>query len=506
MRSINYKFHALLIFLGNLANIPCGPISPALVIPSPIASHLSYFEGQHYPASPDNKQEVFKEELALSSVDRNEDMECILARLSLYESLVFPFSLETSVSWSDAAGSYPCQSIDSIDLNSADVPFCAIQESCTEISTSSGLLEDAVKKPNNEASTPPVAAADHLSDNQNWISASNFVHARDAAPFVSSDSTICYRGNTRIEDLISEWSTVSASPLSQSLVAFGSNADTPAMLSEKYGKNLHSSFCHSPATCKNGLLCKDIDAAWRCHEIATTSSNQLNFSDGPLLEPGKLSSLPMTISGSTPIQDDSLLGTPEGSSQGEESKSESALIGVRRGRRFGIYGSLPSVVVSPETAPLAKPGIPSASEKRRSFNGYALRRDSNCKSVLCSLVLPLYSTTRESSDNGASHSDEPIPSNMSQQSICNSIGLPPPFPLPDVPLSSSFSSSSASTLTPRSALDKQLDLYSEPGTLVASTYEAVVSTLTLISSRKNEKATTNDLSGSNSAVNWGIAL
>ncbi len=408
-----------LYLVENAANISCGPISPALVTPSPIASHLSHFEERSLLPPPTNKQEIHTEGMAVSSVDMAEDMESVLAPLSLYASLVFPFSLEDSVSWDNATVTEPplsCLAIDSVV-----VPLSAAQESCTEVSTPSEPLEVVSKRPDTEILSSPVATVDRsLSDRLSDDSATpttSHVFVGDVITPVSSDATICGLVNTRTEDLCSESSTVSASRVSQSSVLTSeSDVDTSSMLGDTYRTIF-----------KIGLFCKD--TSWNCHETPATSST-LDHPGFPLHESGSLSP-PVDLS----LVSSTIVGSPS-------IQDESVSITVRRARRVGIYGSLsPSLVAAPQSISIAKPTIPSvAAEKGRSSKAYFPRRGS----VLRPLVLPMCLTARESSLNGA---DEPgIPSGISQQSIRRSIGLPPPFPLPDVPLSSSSSFSSLSAL------------------------------------------------------------
>jgi hypothetical protein len=512
-----------LYLVEHSANISCGPISPALVTPSPIASHLSHFEERSLLPTLTNKQEIHTEGMGVSSIDMAEDMESVLARLSLYASLVFPFSLEDSVSWDDATVTEPllsCRAIDSVELDSVVVPLSAAQEFCTEVPTPSDPPEVVSKRPDTEILSSPLATVDRpLSDRLSEGSATHTtsrVFVSDVMTPVSSDATICGLVNARTEALCTESSTVSASRASQSSVlASDSDVGTSSMLGDTYRTVLQSSFDHSSSTCKNGLFCKD--TAWNCSETPATSSTHSGFSlheSGSLSLPVDPSLVSSTAVGSSSIQDDILQGISE---EANGSEPESVSITVRRARRAGIYGSLPPpLVAAPQSISIAKPTIPSvAAEKGRSSIAYFPRRDSKSGSVLRPLVLPMCLTARESSLNGA---DGPgIPSDVSQQSIRRSIGLPPPFPLPDVPLSSSSSFSSlsatASALTPRTAVvDKGFDdLLSKPDALTTPVLESesVFSTLTLtppLLTPSNAIEAPDGFSVPNLSVNWGIAF
>ena len=490
------------------ANISCGPISPALVTPSPISSHLSHFEERSLQPTLTNKQEIHTERMPVSSIDMADDMESVLARLSLYASLVFPFSLEDSVSWDDATVTaeplLSCRAIDSVV-----VPLSAAQEFCpAEVPAPSDHLEVVSKRPDTEISSSPVATVDRpLSDCSSDNSATSHVSVSDVVIPVSSDATICGPVNTRTEALCTESSTVSAFRASQSSV-LASDYEPSLMLGDTYRTVLRSPFDHSSASYKNELFCKNTDL--NCHETPATSSTH----SGSLRESGSLSPpvdpslVSSTVVGSSSIQDDILQGISE---EADVSEPEPVSITVRRARRVGIYGSLsPPLVAAPQSISIAKRTIPSvATEKGRSSIAYFPRRDSKSGTVLRPLVLPKCLTARESSLNGADGLG--IPSDVSQQSIRRSIGLPPPFPLPDVPLSSSssFSSVSASALSPRTTVaDKEL--VSKPGALTTPVLEfgSVLSTLTLTPPLLTPSNVIEALDGVSvpDPVNWGIAF
>jgi len=391
------------------------------------------------------------------------------------------------------------------------VPLSAAQEFCTEVPTPSDPLEVVLKRPDTEILSSPVATVDRpLSDCLSDNSATSHVSVGDVVIPVSADATICGLVNTRTEALCTESSTVSASQASQSSVlASDSDGDTSSMLGDTYRTVLQSSFDHSSASNKNELFCKNTD--WNCHETPATSSTHSGF---PLHESGSLSPpvdpslVSSTDVGSSSIQVDRLQGI---SDEADVSDPEPVSITVRRARRVGIYGSLsPPLVAAPQSFPIAKRTIPSvATEKGRSSIAYFPRRDSKSGSVLRPLVLPKCLTARESSFNGADGSG--IPSDGSQQSIRRSIGLPPPFPLPDVPLSSSssFSNKSASALSPRTAVVDN-DLLSKPDALTTPVLESesVFSTLTLTPPLLTPGKVIEAPNGFPvpDPVNWGIAF
>jgi len=165
------------------------------------------------------------------------------------------------------------------------------------------------------------------------------------------------------------------------------------------------------------------------------------------------------------------------------SQSELTIVNRRRERRIGIYGELPSSWGAPQDK--NEPSDLRNTERRKFATMYPTRRGSKPGSPLRPLVLPMCLAVRGLDD---SRGTPPR----------SSIGRPPPFPLPDVPLRKS---SSASAVTSFGSSRLQDQFQKLQGALSGpEELRHFSSPVPILSPADDEN------SSSNPSVNWGIAF
>lgn len=331
---------------------------------------------------------------------------------SPYSSLIFPFSLEDSVSWDTTSGSQ-YRGVDSANLHCSFVPCPDV--TLGSVKSGDNVVDRAVFECDSLLSTPALSISDHQCGNP------------PSPVYILTPETDPIEDRSVMPDAFKcsiVLPTTPPSVLDESFVAGPTAAalDTDALL-----------------WTKNTVVL--------CGEQSDTASNireapvrQVGLLDGLFVSTGDSSALPpisestFCVGGSQTFS--SLMSVPS-----VDRDLSASVANNRRARRAGIYGLHfpPLVFPNSEDNALSEHGKwldRSASDRPRSTS----RQLSRTGSALRPLVLPIRVAIRElSSASAGDHSLDKSP-DILLQSDRNSIGFPPPYPLPELPHKPSLAS------------------------------------------------------------------
>lgn len=441
----------------------------------------------------------------------------MLARLALYESLIFPFSLEDSICLDDVTY-IPHMANDSDDLNvskSLDLiasdPSDPVEDIAKlfEIITSDlfPIVDGILPLPSRSAclerplstvsdATPsgeylsqgacfPSAIACSVPDFTQVVSpcGQDSLCAADASVPVSVPRAATDNFLEAVSDTNEALSQQDSSkgPLSHVILPIlatpGYASKVPCSAINRHHSSRQSVYAFdqtdydSPISCESGVQPNASQLTWpvdSCHVVHTSDRDDLHDQGHSLLQADGLQPEPTTVN-------------------------------RRRERRIGIYGELPSAWVA---APQDKKGRSDlrSSERRKTSTMYPTRQESKHESPLRPLVLPKRLAVRGLDGSRGS------PPFISARS---SIGRPPPFPLPDVPLRKSTSASAVTSFGSSRLQERFQKLQGALSHASGSEELRPFSSPAPIFSSKNPSNETmpdDENSGSNPSVNWGIAF
>lgn len=401
----------------------------------------------------------------------------VSSRWSLYASLIFPFSLEDSISW-DVGQDFHDHEIDFFDvlhsLSRQEAVLCAVNDIVGAV----GFLECGPLQ------SPGITSTLSCSDSQhgNLPSSVNFVNTGDdlvrdgiAMPISPQDRPVFFLSPA----------------VDRSLVAGSTTSST----SEIPDSNVQNS-----EPCEEGH-----DTA--CDLRMASLLRRVDVLHGSFVSPANFSVF-LPVSESKSRVTDSLTPHPAmgvASIDCDTVQNVSVPVNTRRARPVAIYGPLfPSMITPDAQDTLLSNSGESLDQSALVRRMSPSRHGSRHGSALRPLVLPMRVATHNSSNTGDT-SFERTP-DMLLQSNRIGIGFPPPFPLPELPLYKSPSTSTSTITASCFPKFEELDAFQKLQSTPTKSLTSPEPLSTYSGPELEESYPDSDGEDSTQTINWGVAF